>query len=74
MRLNIRTREQELTPDMAVFAANCYRWFIKDLKEETYGKDWNCCAYSGGNLSGYVTKNKSSNSISILVSIESPDS
>lgn len=73
MRLNIRTRNQELTPDMAVFAANCYRWFTKDLRAETYGRDWKECAYSGGNLSAWVTLNKS-DSISILVTNESPES
>lgn len=41
----IRTREEELTETMYLFALSCVEQFMESLKNESYGKDWNSCSY-----------------------------
>jgi hypothetical protein len=40
------------------FGYSCANSFIRDLNNETYGKDWKDCAYSNDWFSGWAQINK----------------
>jgi len=65
----IRTRGQDLTPEMLSFGNSCVEHFIKHKQLNTYGSDWNDCAYGNDNtsgLSGWAQLSKSG-TLSVLV-------
>ena len=59
-KLIIRTREEQLTPNMMLFGYSCANSFLKDLNKNIYGKDWHSCAYvnDAEGLSCYAELNK----------------
>lgn len=62
----IRTHEDELTSNMWHFGYSCANAFIADLEKETYGKDWNSCAWSNDYIEAFAYINKNG-SISVCV-------
>tara|TARA_R110000851_G_scaffold230978_1_gene383849 strand:- start:557 stop:778 length:222 start_codon:yes stop_codon:yes gene_type:complete len=62
----VRTHENELTSDMWHFGCDCANLFISDLKEETYDKGWNSCAWSDDYFTAFAYINKNG-SISVCV-------
>jgi len=65
----IRTRGQDLTPDMLEFGESCVKNFMHHKAENTYGDDWYDCAYSNDtfNLSGWAKLNLKNGTLSVLV-------
>jgi len=66
-KLNIRTREGELTYLMSLFAINSANTFRAELRLGKYGPNFNDCAYSNSDHVAWVKLNKTG-SISVLVS------
>ena len=68
----VRTHEKELTSDMWHFGYSCANAFISDLKKETYGKDWNSCAWSNNYFEAFAYINKNG-TISVCVTSKKDD-
>jgi len=65
----IRTRGQDLTAAMIAFGNICVNSFIYNKEKNTYGEDWDSCAYGNNDetLGGWAQLNLKSGTLSVLV-------